>query len=39
VAPGEYSISILLAPLLPSKEETPVETAARLWLQQQQQAQ
>ena len=34
MAPGEYSFSILLAPLLPSKEQTPAEAAAQLWLQQ-----
>ena len=34
VAPAEYSFSILLAPLLPNKEQTPVEAASQLWLQQ-----
>ena len=32
--PAKYSFSILLAPLLPSKDQTPAEAAAQLWLQQ-----
>ena len=38
VAPGQYAFSILLAPLLPSKEQTPAEAAARLWVDHQRQA-
>ncbi|CAL8464023.1 g3558 [Coccomyxa elongata] len=33
VEPGEYTFSVLLAPVLPSKDSTPPETAASLWRQ------
>lgn len=33
VEPGEYTFSILLAPVLPSKDCTPPEAAASLWRQ------
>jgi len=34
VQPGEYTFSVLLAPVLPSKDHTPPEAAASLWRQQ-----